>query len=225
LAWIILWLGLVGLALVFSMSRMGILAMLGCIAVMIICAKASEHGKRTSIMGLALLCVILGLAVYMGVDAVLARFEDVTKAGYLEQDRIPFWRQAWNMVQGHTIFGQGLGTFQWSFPAYQDFEPDIHAQYAHNDYLQALAEIGWVGLLLIAAAFAASWRTAMRNLVRASDPLVRGIGLATLGALSAAVLQEITDFSLYIPGIAALFAVLLGLNFRAAYLPRVDSDN
>jgi putative inorganic carbon (HCO3(-)) transporter len=222
LAWLILWLGLMGLALVFSMSRMGILAMLAGIGMMIVCAKASEHAKRTRIMGLALLCLILGLAVYTGIDAVLARFELVTQSGYLEKDRLPIWRQAWSMVQGHTIFGQGLGTFQWSFPAYEDYEPDIPAKYAHNDYLQALAEVGWVGLLLIAAAVAASWRLALRNLVRGSDPLVRGIGLATLGALTAAALQEIPDFSLYIPGAAALFAVLLGLNFRAAVLRRED---
>lgn len=220
LAWLILWLGLMGLALVFSMSRMGIVAMLAGIGVMIVCATVSEHSKRTRIMGLALLSLIIGLAVYAGIDAVLARFELITQSGYLENDRLPIWRQAWSMAQGHTTFGQGLGTFQWSFPAYEDFEPDTPAQYAHNDYLQALTEVGWVGLLLIAAAFAASWRTAMRNLVRSSDPLVRGIGLATLGVLTVAVVQEITDFSLYIPGVAALFAVLLGLNFRAAVLRR-----
>ena len=225
LAWIILWLGLMGLALVFSMSRMGIFAMFGCISVMLVFAKASEHGRRTRIMGFALLCVILGLAIYTGIDAVLARYEAVTQSGYFEKDRLPIWRQAWKMARGHTIFGQGLGTFYWAFPAYENYEPDIAAAYAHNDYLQALTEVGWVGLLLIVAAFAASWRSALRNLVRASDPLVRGIGLATLGALSAAALQEITDYSLYRPGVAALFAVLLGLNFRAAYLPRVDSDN
>jgi O-antigen ligase len=220
LAWLILWLVLVGLAVVFSMSRMGIVAMLACIGMMIVCAKASEHGKRTRIMGLAVICLILGLAVYTGIDAVLARFELVTQSGYFEKDRLPIWRQAWSMVQGHTMFGQGLGTFQWSFPAYENLEPDIPAKYAHNDYLQALTEVGWVGLLLVAAAFAASWRAAMRNLARGSDPLVRGIGLATLGALTVAALQEITDFSLYIPGVAALFAVLLGLNFRAAALRR-----
>lgn len=224
LAWVILWLALMGLALVFSMSRMGIVAMLGCVGMMIVFGKASEHGKRTTIMGLVLLCLILGLAVYTGVDAILARYEAITQSGYFEKDRIPIWRETWKMTRGHTIFGQGLGSFRWAFPAYENYEPDIPARYAHNDYLQALAEVGWLGLILIAVAFAASWRSALRNLVRSSDPLVRGIGLATLGALSAAALQEITDFSLYIPGAAALFTIVLGLNFRASAL-RSESES
>lgn len=219
LAWIILWLGFMGLALVFSMSRMGIIAMLSCLGVMIVSAKASElHGKRTTVMGLALLCLILGLAVYVGVDAVLDRFEAVAQTGYFEKNRFPIWSNAWAMTRRVAAFGQGLGTFRWAFPAYEMFEPDIPARYAHNDYLQLLAETGWIGLLLIAAAFAASWRSALRNLVRSSDPLVRGIGLATLGALSATALQEITDFSLYIPGVAVFLAVMIGLNYRAAGL-------
>ena len=220
LAWLILWLGLMGMAVVFSISRMGIVAMLAAMGLMIVCAKASEQHKRARLLGLALVCVILGLALYTGIDAVLNRFELVTQSGYLDKDRLPIWRQAWKMIQGHSTFGQGLGTFQWSFPAYEDFEPDVPAQYAHNDYLQALAEVGWVGLLLIAAGLALSLRSALRNLVRGLDPLVRGIGLATLGALTVAALQEITDFSLFIPGVAALFAVTLGLNFRAEVLRR-----
>ncbi|HUJ88570.1 MAG TPA: O-antigen ligase family protein [Syntrophorhabdales bacterium] len=218
LAWLVLWLGLMGTAVVFSMSRMGIVAMLAGIGMMIVCAKASEHGTRTKILGLALLCVILVLAVYTGIDTVLDRFDSVAQSGYFDKDRFPIWRQAWSMIQGHTTFGQGLGTFQWSFPAYEDFEPDMPAKYAHNDYLQALAEVGWVGLLLIAAAFAAAWRSALRNLALGFDSLTRGIGVATLGVLTVAAVQEISDFSLYIPGVAALFAVLIGLNFRARSL-------
>ncbi len=219
LAWVILWLGIIGLALVFSMSRMGIFAMLFCIGVMIVSAKASaKGGRRTTVMGFALLCLILGLAVYVGVDAVLARFEAAAQTGILERDRFPIWSNAWTMARSVAAFGQGLGTFQWTFPAYERIEPDIPARYAHNDYLQLLAETGGVGLLMVAAAFVAAWLAARKNLVRSSDPLVRGVGLATLGALSAAALQEITDFSLYIPGVAVFLAVIIGLNYRAAGL-------
>jgi putative inorganic carbon (hco3(-)) transporter len=218
IAWIMLWLALMGFALVFSMSRMGILALVGCLCVMIISGKFSEEAKRTKILGVALICIIIGLAAYTGLDTVLVRYENITQAVNLEKDRIPIWRDAWKMVPERLIFGDGLGTFQWLFPAYERMEPDTPAKYAHNDYLQALLEIGIVGLILVVWAFAASWRAAVRNLRRSKDSLVRGIGLASLGALTAIALQEITDFSLYIPGVAVLTAILLGLNFRAETL-------
>ncbi len=216
LAWIMLWLALMGLALVFSLSRMGIFALFGCLCAMIIAGKLSEETQRAKTLGVALICIILGLAAFTGLDAVLARYETIAQAGYLEKDRIPIWQDAWKMAQGRLIFGEGLGTFQWLFPAFERMEPDIPAKYAHNDYLQALTEIGIVGLALVAWALAVCWRAAARNLRKSKDPLARGIGIASLGALTAIMLQEITDFSLYIPGVAVLAAILTGLNFRAA---------
>jgi O-antigen ligase len=224
LVWIVLWLALMGLALVFSMSRMGLVAMLGAIAAMIIAGKISVGSRRTTPAGVALICLILGLAAYVGIDSVLERYESIAQSGYFEKDRIPIWRDAWDMMQGHLIFGRGLGTFQWSFPAYERLDPDIPAKYAHNDYLQAMAELGAAGLILLLWAFAVSWRAALRNLRLSNNALVRGIGLASIGVLVAAALQEITDFSLYVPGTAALLAVLTGLNFRAEILGRKNHE-
>ena len=225
LAWILLWLAVMGLAVVFSMSRMGIFAMLCCMGTMVVAGRSSGETKRSSILGVILIFAIIGLALYTGMDAVLARYESMTESGYFERDRIPIWRDAWKMIQGHLVFGQGLGTFQWTFPAYETLDPDIPAKWAHNDYLQGLAEIGIVGLILLAWAFAVCWRAAIRNLFRSGDPLVRGIGLATLGALVATALQEITDYSLCTPGVAVLLAVLVGLNFRASEANRKDLQN
>jgi O-antigen ligase len=205
-----------GLALIFSMSRMGIVAMLCGIGTMILAGKIFGEAKRTTVMGIALVCLILGFAAYAGIDAVLARFESLGQAGYFEENRISIWRDAWNMAKEHWILGEGLGTFRWSFPAYERIQSDIPARYAHNDYLQVLSEVGIIGLALLIWAFAAAWRVAARNLRNTRDALTRGIGLASIGALTAAALQEITDFSLYIPGVAVLLVVLMGLNIRAA---------
>jgi O-antigen ligase len=224
LVWILLWLALMGLALVFSMSRMGIVGMFGCIAAMIIAGKTSARSKRTTFLGVTLVCLILAWAAYIGIDSVLERYESITQSGYFEKDRLPIWRDAWDMMQGHLIFGRGLGTFQWSFPAYERLDPDIPAKYAHNDYLQVMAELGAAGLILLLWAFVVSWRAALRNLRRPDSALVRGIGLASIGVLVAAALQEITDFSLYVPGTAVLLAVLTGLNFRAELLGRMNHE-
>lgn len=216
LAWIVLWLALMGVALIFSMSRMGIVAMMACVGTMIVAARVSRTGKRAAVLGFSLLFVIMGLALYTGIDAVLARYESLTIQSYLDKDRLPIWRDAWKMIEGAPLFGRGLGTFRWTFPAFETFEPDVPARYAHNDYLQALAEVGVIGILLLLWAFALCWRSAARNLLQSRDPLVIGIGLGTLGVLTACALQEAMDFSLYIPGVATLFAAIIGLNLRAS---------
>jgi len=225
LAWTLLWLALIGLALVMSMSRMGIFAMLVSLTLMVALGMASERGRRSAVLATVLLGAILGLSLYTGIEAVLARYESISQAGSLERNRLPIWREAWKMIGEQPWFGQGLGTFQWSFTRYERHQADVPARYAHNDYLQALSEVGIVGLALLLAAFVAAWQVGARNLYRSEDPMVRGIGLATLGALTAAALQEATDFSLYIPGVSVCFAALLGINLRAARLARQWEDS
>jgi O-antigen ligase len=119
------------------------------------------------------------------------------------------------MIRTNPWFGQGVGSFQWTFPAYETWEPDKPAVYAHNDYLQIIAECGFVGLGLAIWLLITCWRSALRNL-KAENPLVRGIGLATLGSLASTAIQEITDYALYTPAIAAMLICILALNERAA---------
>ena len=215
LLWIILIVALMGFALVFSMSRMGIVAMLCSVGVMIAATRAAESGRRGAVIGILLLAAIVGLAVYTGIDPVLARYENVGIERSAEQDRVALWRDAWPMLKKNPIFGQGLGSFQWTYPSYERVEPDVPAKYAHSDYVQAVAEVGVVGLLLLLWAGWSLWKTALENL-RSEDPLVGGIGLATIGALAAIFLQEMTDFGLYIPGVAVMAAVIAGLNLRVS---------
>ncbi len=218
IAWIILLLALMGLGVVFSMSRMGIAAMLCSIGVIAIAGSILESGQLVKVLSFILIFAILGLAFYTGIDAVIARYESLSLDSELEQHRIAIWRDAWKMIKTNPLWGQGLGTFQWTFPAFETVDPDIPAKYAHNDYLQLIAEIGIVGLGLLLWAFGLAWLRAVQTFRHSEDALARGIALGTMGALTAIGLQELTDFGLYIPGVAVLVSLILGLNLRAAQI-------
>jgi O-antigen ligase len=217
IAWLVIWIVLMAIALIFSTSRMGIAAMILSMGAMLVAARAAtRHKRRATAVAVMLILAILGLAIYIGVDTLFERYENISRERSADTDRIALWRDAWKLVAKYPLFGQGLGTFRWTYPAYESVQPDIPAQYAHNDYLQAVAEVGVTGLILLLWAYGAVWRTAIRNLRDSADPLVRGIGIAAIGALTAIALQEITDFGLYIPGVAAAAAFLVGLNIRAS---------
>jgi len=226
LLWIMLWIVIMGLALIFSMSRMGIAALFGSIACMTLAAKAAYSKKRVAVMGLLLVFGIIGLAIYTGIDEVIARYESLSDQWQSDRDRTTLWKDAWPLIEEWPITGSGLGTFQWTYPAYESVKPDVPARYAHNDYLQALSEVGVIGLGLLLWVFGAIWRIAYRNLKNPHDPLIRGIGLGTIGVLGAIALQEITDFGMYIPGVSLTVALLVGLNLRAQNieLPKVEPE-
>jgi O-antigen ligase len=215
LLWLLFWLILMGTGVIFSMSRMGILAMMAGLSAMLLASMATISGRKATLIGLLVIIAIVGLAAYIGVDEILARYEGLSTEQKASQNRLTLWRDGWEMTEKHLLFGQGLGTFQWTFPAYETADLDRPARYAHNDYLQMLAEMGVVGLGLLLWFFAAVWRAAVQNLRHDEDPLVKGIGLGTIGALTVLGLQEITDFGLYIPGVAVTAALIVGLNLRA----------
>lgn len=218
LLWILIWIMIMGLALFFSMSRMGIAALFGSVACMALAAKAASSPGRIKVIALVLVFGIIGLAVYAGVDELIARYEAVSEQWQSDRDRPALWRDAWPLVEQRPVLGSGLGTFQWIYPSYESVQPDTPARYAHNDYLQALSEVGIIGFCLMVWAYGASWTIAYRHFKNSLDPLVRGIGLGTMGALGAIALQEITDFGLYIPGVSMTAALLVGLNLRCRNL-------
>jgi O-antigen ligase len=217
LVWILVLLAIMGLGVFASLSRMGIFAMFVCLGFMVTAVCLTEGKKQAVVLMVFVAIAITGLGLYMGVDAAFERYAELAAPGQIETGRASLWRDAWPMITQTPWFGKGLGSFQWTFRAYETEIPDIPAAYAHNDYLQILAETGIVGLCLVIWVFAACWQTARRNLAD-PDPMVRGIGLALIGALAAAAVQEITDYSLYIPGIVAPFFLLIGLNERARRL-------
>jgi O-antigen ligase len=221
LAWIIVWLALIGLGVIMSLSRAGIIAMFVCVGVMMIAARLAEGGRFAPILVLSVAFAIVGLGIFTGIDAVLARYAGMMHHGYFEQDRIPIWRDSWRMIHSNPWFGQGVGSFQWTFPAYETWEPDRPAVYAHNDYLQILAECGVAGLVLVVWLLIACWRRAWHNL-RSEDSLVRGIGVATLGALTAAAIQEMTDYALYTPAVTAMLICIVALNEKVARSQRQE---
>jgi O-antigen ligase len=215
LFWMLLWIGFMGFGVISSLSRMGTFALLVALGLMFLILRLAEKRKYAAFLVFGVLLAVAGFGLYAGIDAPYERFADLARTGQLEASRIKLWSDAWPMVQKASLFGLGLGSFQWVFPAYESMDPDIPAMYAHNDYIQLVIEMGIFGLALVIWAFALCWKSAMRNL-RSDDSLVRGIGLTTVGMLVATALQEITDFSLYIPGVAAVFVLLMGLNERAS---------
>jgi O-antigen ligase len=91
--------------------------------------------------------------------------------------------------------------------------------YAHNDYLQVLAELGLAGSLIVAALALGILARALRAVARHPDSDGRYLGLACTGALAAIMIHSATDVNLYIPANAMLLAwiaaISAGLSFSS----------
>ena len=205
--WIALRIVLIGGALLLTHSRGGTISTLLALAAaafVILRAPSFRGAWRTPLVVATVLVVCLvGIA---GGAGLLARFEttSVTADG-----RGTVYLETMQAIKEHPIFGTGLGTFEFVYPAYQT--PDISAFYdlAHDDYLENTLELGIPAAL---AFFAALGLLAGRCLLGAFQRRRDGIYPAI--AFSATVLvgfHAVVDFSLQIPAVAVTYAALLGM--------------
>jgi O-antigen ligase len=119
---------------------------------------------------------------------------------------------AWSVIRDFPLAGTGLNTYWAAALFYQRHELAHFFAQAHNDYLQLAAE---GGLLLILPAvaclaiFIRDVRRARREEVRGSVSWWLRSGAVT--SLLAIACQETVEFSLQMPGNAALFVVVCAI--------------
>jgi O-antigen ligase len=126
-------------------------------------------------------------------------------------DRLRVGVDTLHMARSHPWVGVGVGCFEYVFPNYMTFPMDLHWTHAHDDVLEAAAETGLPGVVLILLALVFFFRTAFRHI---EGRLRHGWGWIQMGAAVGAVglfCHSFVDFNLRIPANAAWFVVCLAI--------------
>jgi O-antigen ligase len=116
--------------------------------------------------------------------------------------------------------GVGVGCFEPVFPNYMTFPSELRWSHAHDDILEAVAETGLPGAVLILVALVLFFRIAFRRL---DERLQYGWGWVQMGAAVGAVglfFHSFVDFNLRVPANAAWFVLCLAV----ATHPRSSPD-
>jgi len=197
------------LSLVLTMSRSGMMA--GVAAILVAGAVAAKRQKgasrRTLTLGY-LAFLVIAVVSWVGLDQISARFAEMDPSSINERPAI--WADTIRIAKDFWLTGTGLNTYGVSTMYYQTSIPGQHLQEAHSDYLQLAAEGGLllgIPITLTIAAFA--WE--VRRRFRQDVGSIWWIRLGAVIGLVAIALQSIGEFSLQMPGNAALFAVVAGI--------------
>ena len=199
---------LMGLALVLTLSRSGMLSLAVALILWGYAAVRREHGAlgRSAIVG-GLACLSILIVVWAGTDTIAARFLAADTVAF--GGRIPIWRGALDILQDFWLTGSGLNTYGIATPFY----PAIHGHHlreAHSDYLQLAIEGGFLLAIPIAVAVV-TFALMVRRRFMASEGSTYWIRLGAVTGIVAVAVQSVVEFSLQIPGNAALFATLCAL--------------
>ena len=205
-------------SLVFTMSRSGIAgASLALTIIALVAAVRMRGARKLAASALIVVALTAGIAL-KGSDKLVAWYGTTDTL----QWRFEVWRDSMPMLRDFWRLGAGLNTYSALSVAYPMTQPEPHADEAHNDYLQLAVEGGLiVSIPALIVAFAVG-RTIVRRLRTPQDPELWWIRLGATAGLCGIAVQEITDFSLQIAGVACLFVVLLAIATHAppASVPR-----
>lgn len=219
-------LGVMVVALVFTLSRGAILALLVTVAAtLLLLGRLGLARWALALLG-ALIVVVTGYGTLIGLSPWIARLGEDHIAGAR-------WIQAVTslpMLADFPVLGVGLGAYRDIYFRYQPavLEPGrVYYPYAHNDLMQLGLELGVVGLVVVGFA---AWSVG-RDLLGAhllgrgrcpvgggeagwaqrSDPFSVGIGIGALAAIVALLVHALFDFSARIPANGVLAAACLGI--------------
>jgi O-antigen ligase len=205
-------LALLVFALILTGSRMGTLATLAGVLTLGVWQAFAEPGRSWKTLGVAAgVTLIAAIVVGLGNDLVLRR------VAALDQDvdvRSVIFAVHWRAFLDAPLWGSGLGSFidvnsyLMSAETYRELW-NIRA--THNVYLQWLQEAGLIGS---APMFALIGLAIIASALRAGTLSRGGWALRALVAANVVVLVHgLTDYALQVPSIAAMWALLLGLQF------------
>jgi hypothetical protein len=181
--------------------------------------------RKYRLPALVLLVVLVAAGAYFLPKSfpVRARFMSVVEgAGRIETDtRLMLWRAATQVWQQNVWWGVGPAHYEYRFRQFRPTEVQLRPGWAHNDYLNALADWGVVGTALVASAWVLlglgvlkTWpsvRGSPRDLgpERSSNKFAFVIGAAI--GLAAILAHSVVDFNMHIPANAILAISLMAL--------------
>ena len=201
-------------ALFLSNSIGGMITIVFISPLFFLMALPERPSLRTLVLGYLAWGAVVALLCYLSQDWVDAGFPDLLrrkKGSALV--RLSIWQSTIEIIKNHPLLGSGPGTYRFMVMPYRAPRLDLGLKifHAHNDYLEAAANFGLLGLAVFVAGGVRFFHWAIVMLGRRRSPFWKSLALGALTAATAILFYGLFDFNLHIPANALWFTVCLAL--------------
>jgi len=210
------------LSLVMTMSRSGILALGVVVVVTGAFAARRQAGSRRIVAVAYLLVLVIGITSWVGTNVIATRFRQSSWTEFAARQGA--WTDARDVALKFPVAGTGLNTYDVAMLLYQRHDRARHYSQAHNDFLEVAAEGGLLLTVPAAACLLCLVAGIRRRFQEETSESTYWLRVGAVVALAAIGLQELVDFSLQMPGNAALFAVLCGIALHKTPRPHSSTN-
>jgi O-antigen ligase len=209
---------IIGIGLVFSASRGGMLAAAGGMLCMSLLFMFRKNHRQKGFIILFLFLITSVYALHIGIEYPVERFK-YFDIGVKTRARLA--KKTMDMFEDYRITGIGVGNFQYAYPKYQAAEDkNVFIRHAHNDWAQFLAEAGMTGFCLLLAGLSYYVYRTIRLWRKRTDPFAICLGVAPLATMTAMAIHSFSDFNLHIPANCLMLVAIMAIGHSALHLER-----
>ena len=199
-------------AILLSFSRMGFVGALFGLAVAAMASLGSRLSRTGRWMWTGAIAAAVTLAfVLLPTTLLLSRFAELGGGNISGDTRIRIWRDTVHLAGAYPLTGCGARAFQSSFYAWQTVPGTATINFAHCDYLQAVAELGIPGFVLVIAVAGFAVASCIKATGAAASAIERFLAAGCFGSLAAILLHSLVDFNMYVPANAMAAASVVGI--------------
>ncbi|MBC7795866.1 MAG: O-antigen ligase family protein [Pyrinomonadaceae bacterium] len=223
---------LMGVAMVFTASRGALVSLLGVLAFLTLAnlsRRESENSNKTfggKLLliggGLSVILILLGGTLFLGGgDSVLRGVTLGAGQDDISNGRLHFWATTLEIIRDNPILGVGLEAFGVAYTKYDTWSGIYRIERAHNEYLNFLAETGFVGFALIVGFIVILLRDGLRVYNTTNDRFRRGVCLGALSGCVGILIHSFFDFPLHTPSNLLIFLTLAALATVTIHFPKL----
>lgn len=219
---------LMGLAVLLTGSRGGMLSYIGVMSFVALInftskskrshenlgeENSSAFGGKFGIIGggIALILILVGGVVFLGAESEFLRGIGLSQQADVTTGRSHFWTIALQMIKDNLFFGVGLDAFGFAFPLYDSWNGTFRVEQAHNDYLQIFADAGILGFACVVVFIFFFFKKGLALFSRTSDRFRKGVILGAIAGCFGIFIHSFFDFPLRTSANAFFFLLLTAL--------------
>ncbi len=220
--------GIMGMAVIFTGSRGGLIGYLCVVAFSAVASfvrrsssyrddpDAIDRTRRNLFVLVTaggLVVLVLASVLFLGGESSLMRSFGfgTAQASDPTSGRAHFWNVAWQIFLDHPVLGSGLNSFGVAFTRFDTWNGMYRVEQAHNDYLQMLADGGIVGIACVGVFVFLLIRKGIAAVGDHRDGLRRSIITGALAGCLGILIHSFFDFPLRTPANAFFFLLLVVL--------------
>ena len=194
------------LGVIQSASRGGFAALLLGTALFFALSARGRSIRTVSWLTLILSLTLFAYAVSSEYQIMLDRYGQLADKG---EGRLEVWRDSLGIIRDYPLFGIGLGNFPKIFMLYSTRDTTSYPYQAHNEWLEGLITLGFVGMALLAALIVTLFVLAYQRLRKTGQDQCWLLG-AWCGLVGLAM-HCFVEFNLHIPSLTVVVFFLTGI--------------